>query len=189
MFRVDIIKAGVVTNRAEFKTMQEATEWLEKIESRNGFGKRDRWVSDISGEDINQAIEFEDRTDAFNKTVRWYHFPTEYTVDVSDITLENNDKLVKQAATKRLAYSHTLLSEIFLANKKLKDAGILDKVKFKQLIGDTTLAGIERCILNGSFETAKELIETLDNKYYDTEQKALLVSMLTDYLAKEAMGL
>lgn len=185
MFRVEVKKNGIVTNSAEFKNISEANAWIDSVEARSGFGSRDRWVSDITNEDISKAIEFEDRDTGFGNIVRFYHFPQEYIVDVTDVSAEYVDTLTKQASLNRIDFGRKVISEIFLANKKNKDSGKIDKVKFKALLADKDLAAIERCLLNGSLETAKEIILTLDGTYYTAPQKQLVVTMITDYLAKE----
>lgn len=185
MFKVEVKKNGVVTNGAHFKTLIEAQEWINKIEAKDGFGKRDRWVSDLTNEDVSKAIEFEDRDNSLGNVVRFYHFGQEYIVDVTDISAEYLDTLTKQASINRMDFGRKVISEIFLANKKNKEYGKIDKVKFKSLLADKDLAAIERCLLNGSLETAKEIILTLDDTYYTAPQKQLVVTMITDYLAKE----
>lgn len=101
MKRIKAIKNGVVSNQAEFKSVDEANAWLAKMIATNSFGKPERWlvvhkgfddIEYVEGEDISQAIETRVGVGSLGEEIVEKKFAAEYQVLEEDMTQEIADK-------------------------------------------------------------------------------------------------
>ena len=95
MKRVKILKNNVVSHSAE---MVDPAAWIAEQVTQNSWGKPDRWVREMSGEDITQAIETRQVEKEPGVFVTEYKLPAEYTIQIEDITAEVTAREARETA-------------------------------------------------------------------------------------------
>jgi hypothetical protein len=123
MIKINISKQNVLTNSASFQTQEEATAWLQREEANFSFGKPEHTV-ELSPRIID---EFGVVTEATFETV-----PSEYSIEILDITAEIAQQVVNQEA------------KLFLNNSDYK---VLRHLRQKTLSLPTTLSDAEFLLL------------------------------------------
>jgi len=94
MFKVEITKNNIVTNKAEFLTELEAQAWLAAESANGSFGKIQREVKEISegilenNEDIAQSMSIRDQYDLEGNIIKYHTLPAEFTSAIVDITAQ-----------------------------------------------------------------------------------------------------
>lgn len=97
MKKVNIKKDNKTVQHAIFKDDETMNTWLELLNKDHAWGKPDRWVRDISDEDVSKIIG-QLTEDDNGKEYQVYHFAAEYEVEIIDITSEvEAEKVIKAA--------------------------------------------------------------------------------------------
>lgn len=78
-------KDGVVKFGAE---MLDPTEWIAQCIAGNAWGKPERWVTEVSDDEIQEALEVEEVEQADGTIVKRYKLPAEYEIQVTDISAD-----------------------------------------------------------------------------------------------------
>lgn len=133
MIRIQILKNNIVTNQADFKTVQLATEWLDSQKAKNTFGRnqREKLAKQdaqgnyfVPGEDINQSISFRDTIEG-----RYYTFPADYSVISEDVTAEYQQRKDNENEKETIKNSITQLRiDIGNANTVQQLKTVIDKI-------------------------------------------------------------
>lgn len=149
MFRFKILRKGIVTNRADFKTQEDGNAWLEKEKVNGSFGRNELLLNEKQavekGFDIKDAIEVIEREEGIpgpaelpieeklkpKATVKvpYYKFAAEYTVEIEDVTLEYQQKETKKQTIESAVSRLQNLPSGDLSAKQMSDA-IKDLVLF-----------------------------------------------------------
>ncbi len=104
MKRVKVLKNNVVTNQADFATQELADAFIAREEANKSFGKPERIIASnmLGDEDAVNAIEtITEEVNGEEKVS--YKFAAEYTIEISDVTAEINQKATNEQARKYLA--------------------------------------------------------------------------------------
>lgn len=139
MKRIKVFRKGVLTNQVEEAAIGlglkagEADIWLADCLAKNKFGKPERWVTELSGEDITQAIETRQLEKEPGVFVTEYKLPAEYTIVEENIDAEIAAQKAKEDAAKALKdkFKNLKKSDIDTVSK-LGDA-FLDLLKLLDL--------------------------------------------------------
>lgn len=109
MFKIQIKNlANVLTNEAQFDTMQNLNAWYNSIAPSGSFGKLEREVREVSpgvldnNEDISKSVSSREEVIA-GETVVIHTLPQEFTVEITDVTVEHQAMLESNEAR---AYLH-----------------------------------------------------------------------------------
>lgn len=104
MIKINIKKQNIITNSATFSTQEEVDAWLASCEAKESFGKPEHTIeltprSVIYHEEIPAVIENEVEISpaipAWIETIEatYETIPSEYSVEIVDITEETNEKI------------------------------------------------------------------------------------------------
>jgi hypothetical protein len=110
MFKIQIKNlANVLTNEAQFDTMQNLNAWYDSVAPSGAFGKLEREVKEVSpgvldnNEDISKSVS--SRQEEFmGEMVTIHTLPQEFTSTITDITSEHQARLESNEAR---AYLHS----------------------------------------------------------------------------------
>lgn len=134
-------KLGVVTHQA---TMEDPTEWIASQIAVGSWGRPERWVYveslDFINEDASQVVEIvEEEHIDLDGNPYWktkYKFPADYTIEITDITLEIE---AEQAQIEEIKQAQLLAGQrLQLFPSQIDEAQSLDDLKstIKQLVQD-----------------------------------------------------
>jgi hypothetical protein len=124
MIRIQIVRNGVETNRADFLNVGLATKWLDDHKKKNVFGKNQRELIAkldeqgnyfVPGEDVSLALSFREMVDSITGVnTRWYLFPADYQVITEDVSAEYSQRIAdateKENLSRQLKQMHTELA-------------------------------------------------------------------------------
>ena len=194
MIKVQIKKQGIVTNSATFNSQEEAEAWVSQEIQNNSFGKSERWVLD-GMEDVSNAIDVRDRLvrdaipESFDEEtgeiipeipaqyIAEYKLPAEYLVEYLDITSDLNEQTKLSEGKARQELGSLIIAKVYSINEGKN----INAQQFSALMSDPTLERIERLLWTGSLRTAKLMIQNLDNTYFTDNEKASILSILSDF--------
>ena len=175
MKRVLIIKSGIVTNKAEFATQELAETWLAKEEANKSFGKQARWVSEDNIQKEGEDIALSDQMmiePIMGKDVKLYHFPSEYSVEVVDVTAEvAAQKKVTDRAKKR-AFGEALIDKISTIN----DSKNLSVEQVDAFMTNTLISNLREHLWAGNIDTFISKLQSSDvSAFFTAEEKAAVI--------------
>jgi hypothetical protein len=178
-------KLDQVTNEAVFANEELADAWIAENELTQAFGKPGRWIFPAnfkgeSAEDADDTRLVESPTG--NRTE--YFFGPDYFVSKTDVTAELDFEALWFKCEKRQAYGAKLVAFVFAVNQAKFEAGTLDAEKFQAFLSNSTLTLIERLLFNGSLDSAKALIQSLDTTYFSAGEKAQFIAKLDAFKAE-----
>lgn len=194
MIKVQIKKQGIVTNSATFNSQEEADTWVSQEIQNKSFGKSERWVLD-GMEDVSNAIDVRDRLvrdaipESFDEEtgeiipeipaqyIAEYKLPAEYLVEYLDITSDLNEQTKLSEGKARQELGSLIIAKVYSINEGKN----INAQQFSALMSDPTLERIERLLWTGSLRTAKLMIQNLDNTYFTDNEKASILSILSDF--------
>jgi hypothetical protein len=101
MIKVSIYKNNVLCNEAKFTTDDLANAWVEQEINNQSFGRNERWLveSEFTDEVIEQSLESRIRNGLGN--LLEYKFSADYTIQISDISIE---ELARQESSEAVRY-------------------------------------------------------------------------------------
>ena len=100
-----------------------------------------------------------------------------YSIEIIDITEENDLQLLITKALQDQNKGKTILATVHALNAKKFKAGLLDQNAFLAMLDNPELKYIERLLLNGSLDTAKHFMNQLDETYFSKEEKAAIIEL------------
>jgi hypothetical protein len=106
--------------------------------------------------------------------------------------IDNSEGVRKQRrilnARKRLDFGIDLMVEILAINEERLELGLLTEGQFQAILSNPVLANIERLIYNGSIGTARSLIASLDDIYFNSVQKEYILEKIDSFLESINQG-
>ncbi len=109
MFKIQIKNlTNVLTNEAQFDTMQNLNAWYDSVVPSGAFGKLEREVREIAegiladGEDISKSISVREE-EFMGEIIKFHTLPQEFTSTITDITAEHQAQVESQQALAYLA--------------------------------------------------------------------------------------
>lgn len=133
MFRVLIKdKAGKLTNEGFFESQALADDWILDCVSQGVWGKPERWVT-ADQEDVSGALEQKVETNDFGVQITKYKLPATYTIDVVDLS-QDQEWCLSECHKNRLT-AYPSLGELAdaLVKKEQGDLGPLNEYVAKCL--------------------------------------------------------
>jgi hypothetical protein len=184
MKKITIRKGNVITNQATFETQELADAWRDQNISSGVFGKPERWLAEneFTSETIEDSVETS-QVERFGQNVTVYKFAADYTITEEDVTAEYEDLALKAESVEAIQLGADLIADIRTMNKKKLADGSMTEQQFSAMLLDSNVEKIERALWNGSFVTAKGLINALSD-YYTSQEKAPFVAKIDAFLAK-----
>lgn len=187
MIRVKIKNLSqVVTHQADWLTQQDADNWINQIKQTGIWGK-------VAGEyPLSQLSQTEIATEISRREVDEFKqplpeplvtIPDQFTIEQTDVTSEYADQALKNESIVAIALGADLMADIRTLNKKKIANETMTQQQFQDLLSDSTAFAIERALWNGSFDTAKTLIQNFSG-YYTTEEKAPLIAKIDAFLTQ-----
>lgn len=130
MIKVSISRNNQVTNQGTFASQLEADAWLAQEEANKSFGKPAGFypISQLSPEELAQEISRKEVDELGNPIEVMVEIPAQYSVAISDISLEVEQQRVNQEALAYLASTDWL---VIRANEDLTKP-IPEDVKVKR---------------------------------------------------------
>ena len=101
MKRIKILKSGIQTHSTELDDTK-SVEWISQGIAQNWWGKPERWVTELSGEDISKAIETRQVEREPGLFVTEYKLAAEYTIVEENIDAEIAAQVAAENAKKAL---------------------------------------------------------------------------------------
>jgi hypothetical protein len=184
MIRVTVTKNSQTTNKQDFSTQELADAWKESNIASGAFGKPERWLQadDFEDESAEDAIATT-TVDVLGQEITLYKFAADYTITEEDVTSEYEAAALKAESVEAINLGADLIADIRTLNKKKLLDGSLTSEQFTALLQDATAAAIERALWNGSFQTAKTLIQGFSG-YYSSGDKTPLIAKIDAFLTK-----
>lgn len=160
---------GEQTHGGQFTTLQEAQDWIQTVQSFNGWGTLEQTVITpavigVSGEIISPEII---------ETI-----PATYTVDIVDVTAEIEAETLKQKALLAQAIGSEIIAKVWTIN----ETKTLTQAEFLAIIADEDLARIERLLKSGSLKTAKALIQAYQGTAFSASEKTEILNIIEQRL-------
>lgn len=189
MKRVLIKKNNVVTHSMDFQTQEQAQVWLNQMPLKNSWGNKQRWIidTDATQEEVAAAIDTAEIPNpspgSGPASFTMLLLPATFEHEIVDITSELEEKELEKESIEAINLGVELMAHIRSLNKKKLAAGTLTSQQFTAMLADSNMFNIERAIWNGSFQTAKVLIQAL-NQYYTTEEKNVILAKINAFLTK-----
>lgn len=101
---VKVIKNGQVVQPVKFDNDADMNAWIQMLADTAAWGKPERWLQDTPMSplsDDEKAAALETRTvEVMGESVVEYRLPSEYTIDVKDITAEVQAEKAAKGAKK-----------------------------------------------------------------------------------------
>lgn len=199
MFKIEIIKNNVVTNKNEKQTEAECQAWLASESANGSFGKIQREVLEIivtdaegvesaaliTGEDIALSISVRNDVDASGMNVRYHTLPAEFTSQITDITAEVRDKYELEESKAALQLATELTEIIRTLNKKKLATGVWTTQIFQSFLTSTLIAQAERALKNASLGTYKSLILNA-TEFYTGDEITSIIDKVVEHETKWA---
>lgn len=186
MLKIEIKnKQGVVNWGAKFDTQEEANTWINENILKNTWGNPERWVwdSDLQKEGLNSEDAIDSNViNYFGENRTYYKFAKEYEIIQSDITSEVEEELGIEEQLKKQVIGQKIIAVVSYINSKKLESGQMSVPTFQAMLADVTIQNIERLLWNGSINTAKSLINLLDETYWSTSEKASIISKIDQEL-------
>ena len=161
--------------QAQFETELEADNWINAQVKNESFGKNEYWSKLTDGSHANSRdIEFTN-INGEEESYTEYFFPQEYTVTKVDKSAEIAAKKAKenQIALGKIARQKCEKALDYIAGYNLSSGKTAAQID--QMIVD--FANVHTALKNFRPDTAKGLIEQIDNSEYN-ELKAGLIDIL-----------
>lgn len=171
---------NVETHSGIFQTEQDALNWVEETKQTGAFGRYNRWyhASELTDEEKATAIE----TIVLDGVITNYRLPDDFTVTLIDISLQVLKEERALKGKKNQDFGASVIAQVYGINQAKILDGTFDNTTLQALLTNATLAQVERFLFNGSIETAKALIQTLDNTFYTNDEKAFIIGLIDEYL-------
>lgn len=181
MFKAIIKKNNIITNSAEFNTLQLAQEWIDNESLNGSFGKLEREFNEQdaiqNGELLENAVS--SRIEIVNDIeTTIYTFSQEFISEIVDISAEVEKQRAIEYGLKAQNFGALMIAKVNAIN----EAKNLNSTQFNALLADQTLQNIERALWNGSMRTALALVNTLDNTFFTLEEKQEILNDITNFL-------
>lgn len=180
---------GIETHNMVFDSSEAAQVWLNSIPNKNAFGNKQRWIeeSKATNQEIASAIdtaEIPNPTPGSGPaTFTMLLLPATFEHEIVDITSQIEANEMDQESLEAISLGVELMAKIRSLNKKKISDGTLTTQQFIAMLADENMFAIERAIWNGSFDTAKTLIQNL-NQYYSSDEKSPILSKINAFLTK-----
>ena len=176
--------AGKVTNQAQWPDQASASAWVGSQIAAGAFGKSDRWVAEddlaAAGEDKTKALSSQSYvSDVDGSTKMKYEFAAEFTVAFSDVSAEIAQAHALAKGLQAQAYGAQVVAAVFALN----ESSSITAQQLQALMGDPTIAMIERLCWNGSLIAARTMISSLSNSFYTDAQKTQVLALVDSYIA------
>lgn len=180
--------------------LDDPSDWIAANKEVNSWGLPERWQrKDRSNdEEIASALETRtvedspevpatpDSTDADGNVIPGnpgspavthdeIKLPAQYTVTVTDITQEVQQRQVLLNAQRAQEVGNQVLAMVWGVNSSNPN---MTPDLFDQILADPDLQLIERLLKNGSLRTAKAKIAALDKPYFTADQKNQVIAIL-----------
>jgi len=144
------------------------------------WGKPERWVLGtlLNEEQIASALEQRTTQGSLGEDVVEYKLPAEYTVVEEDMTAE-------LAAIALANYSRACLvfgEEVIMWVHSTNDSKDLTLEQMQAIFADPTLAAIERCLWNGSIQSAKVLVQGMQPGLFSQGEKDAVLAKIDAFL-------
>ena len=176
MFRAKIIKNSIVTNQAEFLTMELLNEWLQQEISNNSFGLPDRWIaeSELSPEQIAQSIEEKTENDQ-----KYYRFPAEYSVVVEDISTQIAAQRAFANRQKKRAFGEMMIDKISLIN----DGKSLTTEQVDAFMSNALISSLREHLWAGNIPTFIDKLQSSDvSAFFSNAEKTAVIQECEQFL-------
>lgn len=110
------------------------------------------------------------------------YFPEDYTAEIIDISQVVKKQNLISLAKKRIEFGSDIISEIIAINEERLELGTISDEQFTAMLEDPLLFKIERLLWNGSIMTAKTLIQSMSDDYYNAAQKEYILDKMVAFL-------
>ena len=175
---------GLMTHQARWPDQAAASAWVQAERAEGSFGHDERWVSeddlDAQGQDKSKAVASESYVaDSSGTTKTRYKFPAEFTVTYSDVSSEIAQAHALAKGLQAQAYGAQVVAAVFALN----ESSSITAQQLQALMGDSTIAMIERLCWNGSLIAARTMISSLSNSFYTDAQKTQVLALVDSYIA------
>jgi len=86
----------------KFEASQEDNIWLDKQIAKNSWGKSDRWINLDKADEWEKSREDDRRSSVDDDGLESIeiHLPDDYTIEITDITVQENGKQAAREAKK-----------------------------------------------------------------------------------------
>lgn len=191
MIKVQIKKNNIVTNQAKFNTQEEAEAWFLENKQTGVFGKPGGWYNEnqLTTEEKLSAVEVAEVENPYKgenepEKINIYKIEDSFTHEYIDTTLDDKKEERFSKGKKRQEQGASIIAQVYGINEEKVENGTFDNAKIQSLLADTSLFQIERFLFNGSLQTAKFLIQGLDNTFYTNDEKSFIIGLIDSYLSE-----
>lgn len=181
---VKVIKNGQVVQPVRFDNDADMNTWLQMLADTAAWGLPERWLVDSGQSPLSEeqkATALETRTvEVMGQEVIEYLLPSEYIIETEDIMAELNYEKDIQKRINRINFGTRIFAELATRNVIRLKAG---QTTIEQLLSaEEKLAKVQRLMGNSSTETALQTLIALDIPEIPSEEKALFVAKIQEYL-------
>jgi hypothetical protein len=106
-----------------------------------------------------------------------------YTVVATDITAQLSNEAAVAKGLQCQQFGATVVAQVYAYNEANLQSGALTSGQFNTMLADTTISNIERCLWNGSLNTALALINSYNTTlltYFSSGQLSTITSMISN---------
>ena len=177
MKKVNILKESKIVQTAFFEDDKMMNEWLQMLETHYAWGKPERWVKE-SDEDISNALEQRVIQTEF-ETYTEYKLASEYTIEITDVTAEFEERSKIQKRTKKRFFGEHMIDKI-AANNEAKSLTI---EQIEAFMNDTTIFSLREHLWAGNIDTFITKLTASDvSAFFTTEEKAYVIAVCQAFL-------
>ncbi|HZX13697.1 MAG TPA: hypothetical protein VFF49_04780 [Thermodesulfobacteriota bacterium] len=177
MKKIEVKKNGVVTHAGTFETQELVDAWVAKEIDNNSWGKPERWVR-AEAEDISNALEQRVIQTEF-ETYTEYKLASEYTIEITDVTAEFEERSKIQKRTKKRFFGEYMIDKIAASN----EAKNLTIEQIEAFMSDTTIFSLREHLWAGNIDTFITKLTASDvSAFFTTEEKAYVIAVCQAFL-------
>lgn len=108
MFKVNIVKNGIITNSGLFDNQELADAWISQEVSKSSWGKPARTISELDaviefGIDIVSNMDDYETHELNGEDIRFYHIPAEFTIEKINLGIAPLMEIIRTTRNKLLS--------------------------------------------------------------------------------------
>lgn|SRR3972149_1147413 len=177
MKKVNVLKENKIVQTAYFKDDESLNNWVDLLEKKFAWGKPERWVK-ASDEDISNALEQRVIQTEF-ETYTEYKLASEYTIEITDVTAEFEERSKIQKRTKKRFFGEYMIDKIAASN----EAKNLTIEQIEAFMSDTTIFSLREHLWAGNIDTFITKLTASDvSAFFTTEEKAYVIAVCQAFL-------
>ena len=179
MFRLEVSKKDIITDRVVFDTFSELTAFVEKAKDNHYFGRNERYyiIKDISeipeNEDIENIKEIQD-IDTRDGQRQKYIFKADYDLIITDISVEAEELFKRKLIRKSMLLGQDLIAEVAFINIKNNRSS----KEIVELMSLPEVGILIHLLQTGALSSAKTMIGTFDSPLFSSEDKKIITDKI-----------